>query len=67
MKNGIALEIFGRHTRKGSSVAHLPYDIYSMVGWSIASISDLGGIFTSAMDLHTVLYTVFYIQYALMK
>ena len=34
---------------KSLSVAHSPYDIYSMVGRSIASISDLGGIFTSAL------------------
>ena len=25
------------------------HNLYSMVGWSIASISDLGGIFTSAL------------------
>ena len=41
-----------RHTQKGLSVAHSPYNIlylYSMVGRSIASISDLGGIFTSVV------------------
>ena len=41
-----------RHTQKGSSVAHSPYDIlyvYGMVGRSIASISDLGSIFTSVV------------------
>ena len=49
VKNGVALKMFGRLMHKGSSVAHSPYDIsynyYSMVGWSIASISDLCGIF----------------------
>ena len=35
---------------KGSSVAHLSYySVDGMVGWSIASTSDLGGIFASAL------------------
>ena len=31
-------------------IAPATYSIYNMVGWSIASIYDLGGIFTSALS-----------------
>ena len=37
------------------------YSTYNTVGQSIASISDLGGIFTSGLILATVLPTVLYI------
>ena len=42
---------FGKRIQaKGSTVAHfILYSIYSMIGQSIASISDLSGIFTSAL------------------
>ena len=53
VKNGIFLKLFSRLMQKGSSVMHSPYDItqyiHNMVGRSIASISDLGGIFTLAL------------------
>ena len=49
---------------KSSSVAHSPYNISyirSMVGRSIASISNLGSIFTSA--LHTLVNMAFRVGY----
>ena len=49
VKNGVFSKMFGRLMQKDSSVHTIRYNIYHMVGRSIASISDLGGIFTSAL------------------
>ena len=64
VKNGVASEIFGHLMQKGSSVAHSPYDIYSMVGRSIASICRRGRIYWLWTSLpYYILYICIYYKW----